>query len=168
MSYHSLNNCIGLLQESVGLLESSNDILHKTTADIPRIRNILLTKRVFGLVPETDLVDAKQSFREETSPKLEHILAKIEANTTKLQKRKTSLQNRYNLQQVRLQAGRSSKDSLSFLVSKYGDNDSKVMKLKLLRNKKERLKYSLSRIHLQRNKKESKGHLGNVPELSPP
>lgn len=149
--YNSLANCIGSLRESVNLLDDSLKTLVDTTSDIPRVRNVILTRRVFGLIPESDLNNAKQSFKNEVEPQLDILMVKIDRSLQRLHRRQTNLQNKRDLQAVRL-SGASKRDSVIDLplnrISKDVD-ELKLTRLKFLHNKKERLKYSLSRLNLQ-------------------
>lgn len=148
----SLRSCIGLLNESVQFLEESTTVLHSTTKDIPRIRRVLRTRQVFGLVPESDLTNAKQSFKLEINPKVKLIVLKIETELARQRKQKVKLQNKFNLQHVRLQGGTTKKESkLQTLLNQAEDNP-KVQKLKFLRNKRDRLKYSLTQLNLHQRR----------------
>ncbi|ODV80368.1 DASH complex, subunit Spc19 [Suhomyces tanzawaensis NRRL Y-17324] len=159
----SLQNCIMSLRESVALVEDSIKALDATTHDIPRVQKVLMTRRVFGLVPETDLENAKQTFKESVEPQISTMLERIDRELQKMSRRKINLQNRHDLQAVRLQGSKREAVDLPFSrLRKLGPLDeAKLTRLKFLKNKKERLKYSLSRLRLQ-------DRLSVTPSLPPP
>ncbi|KAK6456270.1 DASH complex subunit Spc19 [Scheffersomyces xylosifermentans] len=166
LPYNSLANCIASLRESVNLLDDSLNILNQTTQDIPRIKNVLLTKRVFGLIPESDLNNAKQNFQIEVEPQVNSLMSRIDKSLQVLHRKHTKLQNRYELQSVRLSS--SKRDSLGDVplsrISKAKNVDEKKLaRLQILRIKKERLKYTLTTLNLQ----ERTARL-NVPSLRHP
>ncbi|KAK6200238.1 DASH complex subunit Spc19 [Scheffersomyces amazonensis] len=166
--YNSLGNCLSSLRESVRLLDDSYKVLYDSTKDVSRTKKVLLTKRVFGLIPESDLKNAKVNFKGQIEPQLSSLLSTIDRELVKLNKRKVNLQNKYDLQAVRLSGSTSSSNtntSTNIPLDKISKVDStKLSRLKFLRNKKERLKYSLSRLNLQ----DKKSRLSVTPSLPHP
>lgn len=162
--YNSLSTCINTLRESVDILGDSVKLLDETTRDVPRLKKVLDTQKVFGLVPEIDLINAKKCFRDEIKPQIDSTMAKIEKEMNKLNRKKTNLRSKYDLQAVRLTSSKK-RDSFMGLPIKKINKDKldelKLARLRLLRNKKERLKYSLSRLDLQ----EQRARLSLIPSL---
>lgn len=170
-SYNSLANCIQSLSASVSLLDNSLRTIDDSTRDVNRLRKVLRTNKVFGLVPELDLENAKRSVVNEVRPQIKVIIQKIDRELLRLRRRKTNLTGKVDLQQVRLEnASKTNRDSLGSVrggnegVLLKGDvNEAKIARLRLLQNKKERLKYSLSRLNLQ----DKKARLSMIPSLPP-
>lgn len=155
----SLHTCSRILHSSVQLLDSSLDSLDAATRDIPRLQKVLATQKVFGLVAERDLDSAKRQVHTDTHPQIEHIVERIEGEVTRLRRRRLALQSQLELQKVRLQTAkdRRARDSVD------GLQGAKLARLKLLQNKKDRLKYSLSRLNLQSRR----ARLSLIPSLPP-
>lgn len=143
-----LEECIDLLLESVGLLTGSLSRLDEATRDVPRLRTVLNTEKVFGLIPETDLEDAKSQLREETHPQIQSIINKVQRELVRLRRRKTNLAGKVDLQQVRLEGAQRNDVPLE-RFKKATFTEQKLTRLRLLQNKKERLRYSLLRMNLQ-------------------
>lgn len=170
-TYNSLSNCISSLSASVALLNDSLKTIDNATKDIPRLKKVLSTNKVFGLVPELDLESAKRNIQNEVQPQINALVLKIEKELSKLKRKKTNLASKVDLQQVRLEnAAKSNRDSLSGIkgitanrISKGDIDELKLARLKLLQNKKERLKYSLSRLNLQ----DKRARLSTIPSLPP-
>lgn len=145
--------------------------MDNATKEIPRLKKVLATNKVFGLVPELDLESAKRNIQNEVQPQVDALVLKIEKELNKLKRKKTNLASKVDLQQVRLEnAAKSNRDSLSGIkgilasrIAKGDIDEQKLARLKLLQNKKERLKYSLSRLNLQ----DKKARLSMIPSLPP-
>lgn len=160
----SINNCLISLRESVGLLGECVKILGDTTEDAPRLKKVLMTRKVFGLVPEMDLINAKKNFKNGIEPQIEEAIVRIEKEMARLKRRKINLHNKYDLQAVRL-ASSTKRDLVAGVslnkINKSSIDELKLARLNLLRNKKERLKYSLSKLDLQ----DQKARLSIIPSL---
>lgn len=157
-TYDLLENTIYSLQESTYLLKKSIKIMDEFTSDTKRLSNIFLTRKVFGLVPESDLEDAKTKFKKEIEPYLNKLMHFIDEELKRVNRTKVKMQNKYNLLQIRL-SHRNKQHSVNneFNIDENYDYNEKELQnlaqLKMIRNKKERLKYSLSRINLQEKKR---------------
>lgn len=170
-TYNSLSNCISSFNASILLLKDSVDTLNDATKDVHRLKGVLATRKVFGLVPEMDLENAKRSVQNEIKPQMKAITAKIENEVSRLRRKKTNLVSKVDLQQVRLEnAAKRSKESPTELkglsasrISKGDIDELKLARLMLLQHKKDRLKYSLSRLNLQ----DKKARLSMIPILPP-
>lgn len=152
------------------LLDDTLGILDDSTRDISRLRRVLSTNKVFGLVPEMDLENAITSMKDEVKPQLNAMIRKIESELNKLKRKNSSLAGKVNLQQVRLEnATKSSQDMPDVLrvlgrrIEKGVIDENKLSRLKFIQNKKERLKYSLSRMNLQ----DKRARLSMIPSLPP-
>lgn len=165
--YNSLASCVESLSASVNLLDESFKTLDEAAHDLSRLQKVLSISKVFGLVPELDLENAKQNVRKEVEPQISNIITKVQNEVSKLERKKMNLVSKVDLQQVRLETFQgSSRDSIGRGVTfrgrvvKGSGDELKVARLKLLQNKKERLKYSLSRLNLQQR-------LSMIPSLPP-
>lgn len=149
-----LDYCIDSLAGSVDLLDRSLKSMDEATVDVSRLRSVLSTEKVFGVVPELDLENAKTHLRQQTHPQIEMMMGKIEKEVTKMRRKKTNLAGKVDLQQVRLEGvkGSESGSIAGYKIAKDTVTESKLGRLKFLQNKKERLKYSLSRLNLQHKK----------------
>lgn len=162
-----LHDSIRTLSESVTLLDESLKTLTSTTNDIPRIQKVLHTRRVFGLVPESDMDGAKRMFQGEIEPWMKLMVERVEKDLDKITRRRTNLKNKCDLQVVRIASAAAGK--VSETPETTGSPERKIATLKLshlkfLQNKKNRLKYTLSRRNLQ----EKKLRLSGGPILAPP
>lgn len=129
-------------EDLVDLLGSSLETLEQATRDIPRLKQVLDTQKVFGLVPERDLQNAQARLKNETHPQITFLLEKLQKEVSRLQRKKMSLESDFNLRKVRLD---------SMLAKESGEDlerEAKYERLRMLRTKKDRLKYSLSRQRL--------------------
>lgn len=149
-----LEYCIDSLAGSVGLLGQSLDSLDDATADVARLRTVLASEKVFGVVPELDLENAKKQLRQQTHPQIEMMIGKVEKEVTKLRRKKTNLAGKVDLQLVRLEGVKASDNGVvgGYRIAKDTVTELKLARFKFLQNKKERLKYSLSRLNLQDKK----------------
>lgn len=87
-TYNSLSNCISSLSASVALLNDSLKTIDNATKDIPRLKKVLSTNKVFGLVPELDLESAKRNIQNEIQPQINALVIKIEKELSKLKRKK--------------------------------------------------------------------------------
>lgn len=156
----SLQNSIARLSESVALLESSVDTLDDATRNVPRLKKILKLDKIFGLVPESDLIMAKTHLHNEVHPRINALVTKVDRELAKLARKKTNLATKVELLQVRLE----SSDKRSREPSKVSkSDDAKRERLNMLRTKRERIEYLLLRHNLQ----DRKARLSLIPSLPP-
>lgn len=156
-----------ILESSIDLLNSSISSLEYATRDVPRIKAVLNTQKVFGLVPELDLESAKRQVQTETHNEIKNMMDKLEKELERMKRKKAGLENKFKLQQVRLETAEKNGRE-SFTTTLQGGvhknaEELKIARLRLLQNKKERLKYSLSRLNLQ----DTKARMSIIPSLRP-
>lgn len=156
-----------ILESSIDLLNSSISSLEYSTRDVSRIKVVLNTQKVFGLVPELDLESAKRQVQSETHSEISKLMSKLEKELERMKRKKAGLENKFKLQQVRLETAEKSGRE-SFTTTLQGGihksaEELKIARLRLLQNKKERLKYSLSRLNLQ----DTKARMSMIPSLPP-
>lgn len=167
MKKSPLYTSVHILDSSVELLNSSIRSLEYATRDVKRIKTVLNTQKVFGVVPELDLESAKRQVQSETNTQVSTLMGKLEKELERLRRKKAGLENKFKLQQVRLETAEKNGRE-SFTTTLRGGihksaEESKISRLRLLQNKKERLKYSLSRMNLQ----DTKARLSMIPSLPP-
>lgn len=151
MSLPPLYTSARIFEDSVDLLGSSLESLEQATKDIPRLKQVLDTQKVFGLVPESDLQNAQARLKNETHPQITYLLEKLQKEVARLQRKKMSLESDFNLRKVRLDAVGKGVDT---------EKGAKFERLRMLRTKRDRLKYSLSRQRLHNYRQ--------IPLLPPP
>lgn len=153
MSLHSstqaLENCSEILAQSRALLD-------RAIRDIPRLKKVLHTQKVYGLVPQLDVNAAKAGLHTETPQELKALLQHMEQEVARLRRRKVSLESKFELQKVRLETALPPKP-------RGRPDELKLARLRLLQNKKDRLNYSLSRMKLQN----TRSRLSFIPSLPP-
>lgn len=161
-----LTNCVGSLQSSIGLLNNSLTLIEDTTKNVPRLESMLTTKKVFGLVPQLDLDHATKTLQDDLQPQIGVLRSKIDQEINRLSRKKTQLNNKIALQKVRLESVKANDHLVNKKRLSAGNiSDEKIHRLRLLQNKKNRLKYSLSRVKLQGNK--DRLSMGMSPSLPP-
>lgn len=139
-SVESLEDTIVILRNSVAKLEKNSQSNNHLT------QTMLKSKRVFELVPEYDVQEAKLDLIEEVEPLVKTLEDKLEKSMVRMKREADTLQQTYELNKLRL-----NKD-----VSQRGDNDismdvvvmasstnEELEELKMLKAKKERLQHRL-------------------------
>ncbi|MCJ1474528.1 hypothetical protein MMC13_003186 [Lambiella insularis] len=173
-----LAGCVNSLQSSISLLNSSISILDSGVNDFPRLSKVLQTTRHFELLPESQLQDAQSSLLASLTPELTSLLTRVEVHLDKLSRREQALIAKCELQEGRLSSSRTSgigrEDARAPLqhgkagnvFRRHGDDgDDKdeeegleqgreQLRLKQMRQKKERLSYAVERLILQAQQKE--------------
>jgi DASH complex subunit SPC19 len=156
MSFNSLALCVSSLSALVGLLDESIKTLDDAAHDLARLKRVLSITKVFGLVPELDLEDAKQNIKNEAQPQIGSVLERIRRELNVMERRKLNLAAKIDLQRARLSAAASASTPSAAKGRVYLGQvtDVKLARLRLLQNKRERLRYSLSRHNLQHQREQ--------------
>ena len=158
----SLGPAVSSLRSSLSLLQSSISILDEGVSDFPRLCKVLQTQQHFELLPEPTLREAQQSLLDEITPAIGQLLSTAETCVGQLGRKEESLKARYELLEGRLSHGkRHSSLGGSQSIAKNGNRgqssgltDAKMLELKRLRQKKERLQYAVERLELQGKQRE--------------
>ena len=157
----SLGPSVTSLQSSLSLLESSINLLDTGVSDFPRLRKVLTTDQHFELLPEPTLRAAQQSILDEITPAISGLLGTAEAHIAQLYRREESLRARSDLLEGRLENDRKRRQSSlggrrppargihSLGAGGMEENVTKALELKRLRQKKDRLQYTVGRLELQ-------------------
>ena len=103
MKKSPLYTSVHILDSSVELLNSSIRSLEYATRDVKRIKTVLNTQKVFGVVPELDLESAKRQVQSETNTQVSTLMGKLEKELERLRRKKAGLENNFKHQQVRLE-----------------------------------------------------------------
>jgi len=149
-----MENTAASLNSTLSLLRGTNQNLKDGTKDFARLRTILQTNKVFDIVTETDIAEAKVDVAKETEPQILALIEKINVELSRMERKQRSLTSKAQLQSVRLEQTVKPRQDTSIKNSTTVDVGiaEQLDKLKQLQQKKERLAYSLSRINLKKRK----------------
>ncbi|AOA63674.1 DASH complex subunit [Komagataella phaffii CBS 7435] len=140
-----LESCINSLEASVELLDSSTEVLSRATTSFPKLSTILKTNRVFGLIPEADVLQSKKTLRHSVEPNIVLLLNRLDHELVKLERKRNSLIRKCELNKIRL-------ENVSSLRKKRLSSGI-PSRLELLRSKRRQLEYQVQeRNSLQENK----------------
>ena len=158
----SLGPAVTSLKSSLTLLESSISILDEGVSDFPRLCKVLQTQQHFELLAEPTLKEAQQSLVDEIVPAIHQLVSTAERHVNQLSRKEESLRARSELLEGRLNSSRrnssysgnaqplrSQKSTTSI-----GLSDAKLLEMKRLQQKKERLQYAIDRLELQSKQRE--------------
>ncbi|KIV79869.1 hypothetical protein PV11_07410 [Exophiala sideris] len=157
----SLGPAVSSLRSSLSLLESSISILDEGVSDFPRLCKVLQTQQHFELLPEPTLREAQQSLVDEIVPAINQLISTAENYINQLGRKEESLKARSELLEGRLNNNRSSsgfggsqpvRNTKS--TQPVGLTDTKVLEMKRMQQKKERLQYAIERLELQSKQRE--------------
>lgn len=163
--FNNLENCTNSLRESINILQNSNQLLDDTLKGSNRLSKILSTRKVFDVIPELDLNDAKRNFANNINPQINDNLQKLLDELIKLTTRKNTLLNELKMLKVRSKKYKNKRNNkptgkninrllsdadIESLLNNLKLQDKydigKIRQLQVLRDKKNRLKYTLSRM----------------------
>jgi DASH complex subunit SPC19 len=158
----SLGPAVSSLQSSLSLLESSISILDEGVSDFPRLCKVLQTQQHFELLAEPTLREAQQSLVDEIVPAIHQLVSTAERHIDQLARKEESLKARSELLKGRLNSSRgdSSFDGsvppsrTAESTSSASLSDTKLLEMKRLQQKKERLQYAIERLELQGKQRE--------------
>ena len=153
----TLGPAVSSLRSSLALLDSSISILDEGVSDFPRLCKVLQTQQHFELLPEPELRDAQQSLVDEIAPAISQLLATAENYVNQLGRKEESLKARYELLEGRLNHARrgSSFGGENARLKKADTGEGvplskdRMVEMKLLQNKKERLQYTIEQLELE-------------------
>lgn len=128
-----------ILENATDILNSSLATLENATRDSTRLKKILKTEKVFGLVPDKDLRSAKESMKADVHPQLQYLLEKLEKQVGKLKKEQRLLQSK-----ERLERAEQEKEHRLSTRPIHNPDPFKVGRLKFLQQKKKRLEQVLA------------------------
>jgi DASH complex subunit SPC19 len=154
----SLGPAVASLQSSLSLLNSSISILNEGVSDFPRLSKVLQTQQHFELLPEPTVREAQQSLVDEIVPAINQLVSTAERHINQLARKEESLKARSELLDGRLNNTRRSSSfgggaqpirPIAKSKPPGALGDAKVLEMKRLQQKKERLQYAIERLELQ-------------------
>ncbi|KAH9895334.1 DASH complex subunit Spc19 [Xylariomycetidae sp. FL2044] len=164
------SDCVSSLRTSLSFLESSVDTLGSGVSDFPRLINVLKSVRHYELIPQPSLAAAEHSLRSEIGPAISVLLDRADAHIDRVDRRVEALKARAELQAGRLVAGHDDDDDDDEHYGSHGTNRKKgaagrkskgreltadaKLRARVLRQRKEALKYSVERLELEVLQKE--------------
>ncbi|KAJ9609168.1 DASH complex subunit spc19 [Cladophialophora chaetospira] len=160
----TLGPAVSSLRSSLSLLESSISILDEGVADFPRLCKVLQTQQHFELLPEPSLREAQQSLVDEIVPAINQLLSTTDNYINQLDRKEENLKARSELLEGRLNSNRRRTSSfgansiphqsIKSTQSAVPLSDAKMLEMKRLQQKKERLQYAIERLELQSKQRE--------------
>ncbi|AMD21108.1 HEL173Cp [Eremothecium sinecaudum] len=147
-------SCLAL-ENSVGILQGTLDRLKQQGTHSTRLRNTLLEpKRVFELVSEYDLQRARLDLIEDVEPVVDKLCSKLEKSLNKLERERSTLQQTYELNQLRLNnkfstASRRFGGSKRFPVVMGTTTKEELDRLRQLKSRKQALARELEELQAQ-------------------
>ncbi|KAK8061916.1 hypothetical protein PG994_008282 [Apiospora phragmitis] len=166
-------DCVSALRGSLSHLEGSVSTLGTGVADFPRLVSVLKTVRHYELIPQPTLAAAEASLRDEIGPAIAILLDRADSHIDRVERRIESLKARAELQQGRLASSgeygyeddenfgeyggggsRKNKKRGATKISTAQLGEEARLRARVVRQKKEALKYSVERLELQVLQKE--------------
>lgn len=151
----SLQGCVSALSSSLSSLRSASENLDKGTHDFPRLATVLQTNRVFDVVAEQKVLEAKHCLIQEVEPHITNLIARIEAELARLAAREKKLKAEAELKELRIQNQeillKDFENSSSTQCARPVTNE-QLAELSELQAESERLAYSLSKKNLKQRK----------------
>ncbi|KAK4238517.1 hypothetical protein C8A03DRAFT_33452 [Achaetomium macrosporum] len=167
------SDCVASLRTSLSFLESSVATLGTGVQDFPRLSSILKTVRHYELIPQPTLAAAEASLRDEIGPFVALLLDRADKHLERQARRIETLKARAELNAGRLSHNPSSSSSgQGVRGSDRNQNTAKrkardgakqggrpldggaALRAKVVRQRKEALKYSVERLELEVLQKE--------------
>ncbi|KAK3396705.1 Spc19-domain-containing protein [Sordaria brevicollis] len=130
------------LHSSLSLLSSSLSLLDSSTSDLPRLSSVLKTVRHYELIPQPTLQAAESSLRDEIGPFIELLLERVDKELERKGRRVETLKARCELNGG---SGIQKKERLT---------GEAALRAKVVRQRKEALKYSVERLEMEVGQKE--------------
>ncbi|GAA5940031.1 DASH complex subunit SPC19 [Sporobolomyces koalae] len=90
----ALESCSIQLAHSCQHLQSSIQILHEATHDLPRLATVIDSTRVYDLIPGTEIDTAQELLRLEMSPQIDQLVSRAEVGLEVLKERERALRSR--------------------------------------------------------------------------
>ncbi|KAI0476198.1 DASH complex subunit Spc19 [Xylariaceae sp. FL0804] len=160
----SYGDCVAALRTSLSFLESSVNTLGGGVSDFPRLVGVLKTVRHYELIPQPTLAAAEASLRHDIGPAIAQLLDRADAHVARVGRRADALRARAELQQGRLiedtaadhddDHDRKKKQKKNEGSSSKQLDSSARLRARVLRQRREALKYSVERLELEVAQKE--------------
>ncbi|KAB5562741.1 putative DASH complex protein [Coniochaeta sp. 2T2.1] len=159
----SYSDCVANLRTSLGFLESSVNTLSNGVSDFPRLISVLKSVRHYELIPTATLSLAEASLRDEISPFTTLLLARAESQLERQARRIETLKARSELNAGRLSSapGDGAASQSRNGGGRHGGagaarklDGEAALRARVLRQRKEALKYSVERLEMEVAQKE--------------
>ncbi|KAK3335092.1 DASH complex subunit Spc19 [Neurospora tetraspora] len=159
----SFSTLLPPLHSSLNLLSSSLSLLDSSTSDFPRLSSVLKTVRHYELIPQPTLQAAEASLRDEIGPFIELLLERVDKELERKGRRVETLKARCELNGGRLSNYNREQKSGAGGIQKKGKeagsggkklNGEAALRAKVVRQRKEALKYSVERLEMEVAQKE--------------
>ncbi|CCC14047.1 hypothetical protein SMACR_08496 [Sordaria macrospora] len=164
----SFSTLLPPLHSSLNLLSSSLSLLDSSTSDFPRLSSVLKTVRHYELIPQPTLQAAEASLRDEIGPFIELLLERVDKELERKGRRVETLKARCELNGGRLSnynreqksgagAGGIPKNKDKEAGAGAGRkklNGEAALRARVVRQRKEALKYSVERLEMEVAQKE--------------
>ncbi|KAL2121686.1 hypothetical protein VTJ04DRAFT_2141 [Mycothermus thermophilus] len=154
-------DCVASLRTSLAFLESSVATLDAGVQDFPRLTTVLKTVRHYELIPQTTLAAAEASLRDEIGPFITLLLDRADKHIERQARRIETLKARAELNAGRLSAydgaattAQRAKEKQAKASRGKSLDGSAALRAKMVRQRKEALKYSVERLELEVLQKE--------------
>lgn len=153
-------DCVTSLRQSLTFLNNSVDTLGQGISDFPRLTTVLKSVRHYELIPQPSLAAAESSLRDEIGPAIATLLERVDNENARIERRVEGLKARADLQ-----AGRLRQEERAAIGKNYSNSREKEtsaarldadakLRARVVRQRKEALKYSVERLELQVLQKE--------------
>ncbi|KAK1758018.1 DASH complex subunit spc19 [Echria macrotheca] len=155
--------CVASLRTSLSFLESSVATLGTGVEDFPRLSSVLKTVRHYELIPQPTLAAAEASLRDEIGPFVALLLDRADKHLERQARRIETLKARADLNAGRLSHlpddnGADTKQQNKTRTTKSTGSrrldGEAALRAKVVRQRKEALKYSVERLELEVLQKE--------------
>jgi DASH complex subunit SPC19 len=159
----TLRGCVTSLETSTQLLNNSLSQLDTLMPDFRRLPQVLNQNKIFTIIPEFELTQAKGTIQNEISPKIEKLVKLIRGRIGKLERKIEGTKMKIQLNSVRIRnLERDEADKQRRLQEDENQGvegtEAQLEILKRLKLKKERLRYKLSNLELENRKKRLSMH----------
>ncbi|KAK3934910.1 DASH complex subunit spc19 [Diplogelasinospora grovesii] len=168
----SYGDCVASLRTSLSFLESSVGTLGSGVADFPRLASVLKTVRHYELIPQPTLAAAEASLRDEIGPFVALLLDRADKQLDRQARRVETLKARADLNAGRLSSSNAHHDAelqrqrpwlrpgtgstrlpTNQVPGKVSDSEA-ALRARVVRQRREALKYSVERLELEVLQKE--------------
>ncbi|KAL9603584.1 MAG: hypothetical protein Q9219_001087 [cf. Caloplaca sp. 3 TL-2023] len=158
-----LADCVSSLRSSNHLLANSISVLDSGVNDFPRLAKVLQTTKHFELLPSSALSAAQARLLSSLTPEFNALLSRVEAHLDRLERREQALIARCELLEGRLSTSGEDSEAIGKggiegrgrkSIPVEGDGSKEAIRLKQLRDRKERLGYTVQRLSLQAQQRE--------------
>ncbi|KAJ4298343.1 DASH complex subunit spc19 [Collariella sp. IMI 366227] len=171
MSAPTYGDCVASLRTSLSFLESSVATLGTGVQDFPRLSSVLKTVRHYELIPHPTLAAAEASLRDEIGPFVALLLDRADKHLDRQTRRIETLKARAELNAGRLSnfLGEEQQQQRQSFMGKGKQNvrgggsgsgtgrpldGGAALRAKVVRQRKEALKYSVERLEMEVAQKE--------------